>query len=109
MANGRADRSTHPDSRRRSKFRPVPSGRSGLDPGDRPIDLQGFSPRAAFDYLVKLRPEFIWREIDDVAVFRPVEAWDAPTDSLSRPVTPFRTENAHPHYALHRCWRMLSR
>jgi hypothetical protein len=78
-----------------------PPGGAGLDPADSAIDLQGFSPRAAFDYLVKLRPEFSWREIDDVAVFRPVEAWDAPTDSLSRPVTPFRSENAHPHYALH--------
>ena len=79
-----------------------PPGGAGLAPGDSAIDLHGFSPRAAFDYLVKLRPEFSWREIDDVAVFRPVEAWDAPTDSLSRPVTPFRSENAHPHYALHK-------
>ena len=78
-----------------------PPGGAGLDPGESALDLQGFSPRAAFDYLVKLRPEFSWREIDDVAVFRPVEAWEAPTDSLSRAVKPFRSENAHPHYALH--------
>jgi hypothetical protein len=76
-------------------------GGAGLDPTERAIDLQGSSPRAAFDHVVNLRTEFSWRAVDGVVVIRPVSGWDAPTDALSRPVTPFRIENAHPHHALH--------
>ncbi len=78
-----------------------PPGGAGLDPTESAIDLQDLTPRAAFDFLVELRPEFSWREIDGVVVVRPIVAWDAPTDALNRPVTPFRSDNAHPHYVLH--------
>ena len=76
-------------------------GGAGLAPTEGAIDLQGSSPRAAFDHVVKLRTEFSWREVDGVVVIRPVSEWDAPADALNRPVTPFRSENVHPHHALH--------
>ena len=47
-------------------------GGTGLDETESAMDLQGVSPRAAFDYLIKLRPEFGWREVDSVVVIRPV-------------------------------------
>ena len=78
-----------------------PPGGTSLDATESAMDLQGVSPRAAFDYLVKLRPEFGWREVDSVVVIRPVASWDAPTDTLGRIVGPFRSEHTHPHHVLH--------
>jgi hypothetical protein len=76
-------------------------GGARLNPSESSIDLQRSSPRAAFDYVVTLRPEFSWRVVDGVVVIRPISGWEAPTDALNRPVTPFRSENKHPHHALH--------
>jgi hypothetical protein len=66
------------------------------------LDFDGLTPRQAFDRLVEIRPEFSWREIDQVVIVRPVAAWEDPANLLHRPVAPFTIADTHPHFVLHR-------
>jgi hypothetical protein len=65
------------------------------------VDLGGLTPRAAFNDITRARPEFAWREIDGVAVMRPVAAWQDPAGVLHRPVASFSAARLHPHLVLH--------
>ena len=63
--------------------------------------LTGLTARAALDRLIELAPAYRWKEMDGVAVVRPIAAWDDPANVLNRPVAAFTVANAHPHEALH--------
>ena len=76
-------------------------GSADLSPGEGALNLDGLTPREAFDRLVHLRPDFRWNEMDGVVVIRPAAAWDDPAGILSRPVARFAVESAHVHNALH--------
>ena len=78
-----------------------PPGSTGRDAGEDALALDGLTPRAAFDLVMQLRPEFSWREVDGVVVWRPVEAWVNQSHALHRPVAAFAVAGVHPHHALH--------
>lgn len=65
------------------------------------VDLDGLTPRAAFDDIARARPDFAWREMDGVVVMRPVAAWQDPANVLHRPVASFTVARRHPHLVLH--------
>ena len=52
-------------------------------------DLAGSTFRQALDRLVALAPDYRWKEMNGVAVVRPVTAWDDPADGLNRKIAPF--------------------
>jgi hypothetical protein len=52
-------------------------------------DLAGSTFRQALDRLVALAPDYRWKEMNGVAVVRPVTAWDDPADGLNRQIAPF--------------------
>jgi hypothetical protein len=57
------------------------------------IDLAGSTLRQALDRLVALAPDYRWKEINGMAVVRPVTAWDDREDGLNRQVAPFDIVN----------------
>ena len=52
-------------------------------------DLAGSTFRQALDRLVALAPDYRWKEINGMAVVRPLSAWNDPGDALNRQVAPF--------------------
>jgi hypothetical protein len=53
------------------------------------IDLAGLTLRQALDRVVALAPDYRWKEMNGVAVVRPVTAWDDPTNGLNQHIEPF--------------------
>jgi len=49
------------------------------------VDLQGMVLRDALNLLKTLDPRFDWRDMNGVIVFRPVESWSDPQDTLLQP------------------------
>ncbi len=76
-------------------------GGTSLSAGDGALQLDGSTPREAFDYLMARYPAFRWHEISGVVVIRPADAWDEPAAILHRPVAPFAVNDVHVHYAVH--------
>jgi hypothetical protein len=60
----------------------------------RPYDVRGVTLRQALDALTRADRRYQWREIDGVAVIRPVAAWRDPAHPLLRPVGAVRLRNA---------------
>lgn len=77
-----------------------PYGRS-RNAGPNAIVMDGWSPRQALDFVTDKYPQFAWREIDDVAVMRPMAAWTDASNVLHRRVTAWSASQVHPHHALH--------
>lgn len=76
-------------------------GATSLSAGDGALQLDGSTPREAFDHLIVRYPTFRWHELDGVVVMRPVSAWENPAAILHRPVSPFAVDDVHVHYAMH--------
>lgn len=76
-------------------------GATSLSAGEGALQLDGLTPREAFDHLVARYPAFRWHEVGGVVVMRPVDAWDDPAAILHRPVAPFAVDEVHVHYAMH--------
>lgn len=53
------------------------------------IDLAGLTLRQALNRVVALAADYRWKEMNGVAVVRPVTAWDDPTNGLNRHIKPF--------------------
>jgi hypothetical protein len=49
-----------------------------------PVDVSGMVLRDALDLIRTGDPQFEWREMNGVIVFRPVESWSDPQDPLAR-------------------------
>jgi len=57
-------------------------------------DLSGRTVRQVLDHLVALDPNFEWRDMNGVAVVRPVNAWNDPANALHVQVDAFAFEDA---------------
>lgn len=58
----------------------------------RGIDLTGSTVAQVLTEATKIDPRYEWREVDGVAVLRPVESWTQPTGVLATPVPAQRFE-----------------
>jgi hypothetical protein len=58
-----------------------------------PRSFSSMTVREAFDTLVQLDPRYEWREVDDIAVFRPVAAWTDGRNILNRRVDNIAFDN----------------
>lgn len=76
--------------------------------GDNVEVLRGVTARQAFDYLIARRPTFSWRDMDGVAVVRPVAAWDDAADVLNLPVMRFEIADAPVDDVLHTVLRAVT-
>jgi hypothetical protein len=52
-----------------------------------PVDVSGMVLRDALELIRTGDPQFEWREMNGVIVFRPVESWSDPQDPLARPTS----------------------
>ena len=64
-------------------------------------DLAGLTYRQALDRVVTLASEYRWKEMNGVAVVRPVSAWTDPDDVLNKDVEPFSVSNEPVQAALY--------
>jgi hypothetical protein len=75
--------------------------RKTLEAGGVAVTFEGTSPIEALDGLLRLSPEFSWRDIGGTVVVRPTAAWTDPTNALNTLVGEFSVLAAHPHFAVH--------
>ena len=62
--------------------------------------LAGLTAREVLDRVVAGTPSYRWREMNGVAVIRPVTAWDDPSSVLALPTEPFTATDAPPEWVL---------
>ncbi|HVB38636.1 MAG TPA: hypothetical protein VND92_08865, partial [Vicinamibacterales bacterium] len=75
-----------------------------VDPGAPPtfIRFGAMTVREAFDTLVKLDPRYAWRDLDGVAVLRPVKAWADPHHFLNRSIGTIEYDKTSPEEMMNR-------
>ncbi|MDE3156626.1 MAG: hypothetical protein KGN76_16110 [Acidobacteriota bacterium] len=74
------------------------------DPAAPPTEVRfdDMTVRQAFDTLVKLDPRYGWRDLDGVAVLRPVRAWADPHHFLNRSIGTIKYDRTSPEDMLGR-------
>ena len=63
--------------------------------GRDPVRLEGLTVREALNDLVTRAPGYEWRELNGVAVVRPVAAWGDKADVLNLPIRPYSAAEAY--------------
>lgn len=72
-------------------------GRSVVFEDERAVVLSAQSAREAFDELMEFAPDYLWVELDGVAVFRPVKKWADRQSVFRAPVAAFEVEDTRLH------------
>ncbi len=74
------------------------------DPAAPPTEVRfdNMTVRQAFDTLVQLDPRYQWRDLDGVAVLRPVKAWADPHHFLNRSIGTIEYDKTSPEEMMRR-------
>ncbi len=73
-------------------------GRKALAPAEPTVTLRANSAEEAMSALIRLSPDFAWREIEGIVVIRPRDAWKDASDPLNQPVRSFHVVGTHPPF-----------
>jgi hypothetical protein len=66
------------------------------------LDMSGMTARQVLDRVMKLFPDYSWKEMNGVAVVRPRNAWADPADVLNVRAEPFHVDNGRLTSTVHR-------